>query len=124
MKQVDISNKAFAYALIIGLVVAAIPDMACAQGVAQVLESTRSGQLPVIVNTMNAVFYIVAFGFTFSGAKGLKDHTENPSTKLAPQIAKLAVGGLLAAAPAVLGSLTDSWSLGADSSYVRFSPSF
>lgn len=124
MKQTEILNKTFAYALVAGLAIAAVPDMAWAQGVANTLNNVRSNQLSPIVNIMNAVFYVAAFGFAFSGAKGLKDHTENPSTKLAPQIAKLGVGGTLAAVPSLLGRLNESVQLGNQSNYTGFTPSF
>jgi hypothetical protein len=127
MKQTEIMNKTFGYALLMGLAIAAVPDMAWAQttgGIGNTLNTIRTSQFAPILNTMNAVFYIAAFGFAFSGAKGLKDNSENPSTKLAPQIAKLGVAGTLAAAPSLLGRLNESMSLGNASNYTAFTPTF
>lgn len=123
MKQTEFFNKTFAYALVAGLALAALPDMAWAQAskdsVGNVLNQVRQSQLPAIIQIMNAVFYIAGAGFGVSGLIGLRQHAENPSTKLAPQFAKLGVGGSLAAAPSLLSALQGSTFLGSGSPAVQ-----
>jgi len=99
-----------ALALIITVLVAAWPDCAMAQQtVGTSINQIRQTQLPPVLQIMNAVFYISSAGFAYSGAKGLKDHTENPGgAKLVPQVAKLGVAGALAAAPSLLGTLRET----------------
>jgi hypothetical protein len=110
MKTITRNNDYLYLALVIVVLFAAWPECALAQQtVGNSLNQIRLTQLPPVLQIMNAVFYIGSAGFAYSGAKGLKDHTENPgSAKLAPQMAKLGVAGALAAAPSLLGTLRES----------------
>lgn len=110
MKNTNTYCEFFVLALIVAVLVAAWPICASAQQtVGTSLNQIRQTQLPPVLQIMNAVFYIGAAGFAYSGAKGLKDHTENPGgAKLAPQVAKLGVAGALAAAPSLLGTLRET----------------
>lgn len=111
MKNNEMTKGVFQTAFLSALIFAATSDFAMAQGVGNVVNNVGKDVQSPLLTAISVVSYIFAAGLGFSGLKGMKDHAENPSTKLAPQAAKIIVAGALAAGPSVLNALNKTTGL-------------
>ncbi len=91
------------------------PDVVLAQSsggssdLGLILDNFRTGELSSFPPLISAVCYIGGAFLTVSGALKLKAHAEKPdSEKMAPGIARLALGAALIGLPALMGVMTNT----------------
>lgn len=88
--------------LIAAVIAIACPDIAWAQALRSSVEEVRAGinNMPALVS---GFAYIAGGAAMLSGAGMLKKHSDNPQQNpLAPGVARMALGGVVAAMPAFL----------------------
>lgn len=88
--------------LVAAVIVMACPELSLAQDLAGSVTSVKSGisEMPMLVS---GFAYIAGGAAMMSGAGMLKKHADNPQQNpLAPGVARMCIGGIVAAMPAFL----------------------
>ena len=88
--------------LVAAVITIACPDVALAQALKNSVEEVKGGisQMPTLVS---GFAYIAGGAAMLSGAGMLKKHADNPQQNpLAPGVARMALGGVVAAMPSFL----------------------
>ena len=128
MTKEALLKNLFQWGVLAAIVAVAMPELAWAQGgtISEVVNDFQQQELTVFPNLLSAGAYIGGAVLGISGALRLKNHAENPTQeKMAPGLARLIAGGAIAAAPAILNTLTQSTHLGEQTApFISWSPSF
>ncbi|NDE90331.1 MAG: hypothetical protein EB059_04220 [Alphaproteobacteria bacterium] len=101
MKRVLFENL-FKTGLMAAVIVAACPDLSWAQDLSGSVTSVKTG-IRDMPNLVSGFAYIAGGAAMLSGAGMLKKHADNPQQNpLAPGVARMSIGGVVAAAPSFL----------------------
>jgi hypothetical protein len=131
MTKAKYFTELFQWAVLVAIVVMAMPDLAVATesdstDLNSMLHNVSKNELVALPYILSAVCYVAGAFMLVSGALKLKAHAESPNEKLAPGVARLLTGGAITSVPALTKIIQSTTQVGTSNqaSFTTFSVTF
>ena len=125
--KTKLMTELFKWGVMTAIVAVAMPELASADTIKDVVTNVTQEQLPVLPYAMGAVCYVGGSFMMVSGALSLRKHAENPAGEpVAKGVSRLLTGGVITAVPALTRIVQETTTVSgsADNSLSNFNVSF